>query len=113
MGPYKPKKVRPSNLSANFVVSPVDSSEEEVRDKRIVCPLFIYIQHIIVLPRQARNKCSSRGKSTHNRTPFEQEEEELRLQEEAQAAAMLAVRKFIVIAAATFGFARHYLTDTV
>ena len=40
VGPYKPKKVRPSNLSANFVVSPVDSSEEEVRDKRIVCPLL-------------------------------------------------------------------------
>ena len=32
VGPYKPKKVRPSNLSANFVVSPVDSSEEEVSD---------------------------------------------------------------------------------
>ena len=93
MGPYKPKKVRPSNLSANFVVSPVDSSEEEVSDHNEFWSAF----HLACISIHAwftktGSDKRSRGKALVKTSSFEQEEEE-----EAQAAAMLAVRQISLL----------------
>eukprot|EP01046_Picozoa_sp_COSAG06_P018820 COSAG06_NODE_1321_length_9872_cov_11.153177_3_plen_185_part_00 len=92
VGPYKPRKVRPSNLNANFVVSPVDSSEEEVRDKQRLLIRFLY--NIITHNSFCQDRLGTNEGEALIKTSFGQEEEELRLQEEAQAAAMLAVRKW-------------------